>query len=194
MPDPTYNENKVRYGLRNVYYALGTPDGNGGYSYGTPVRFPGAVSLSLDPDGEEEVFYADDIKYYICGGSNGYTGTLEMARIIDSFRKDVLGETLDSSGVLLENANAEAKVFALLFEFEGDQRARRHVLYGCTAGRPSLSAQTTEGGSKTPQTESVSISAAPDKDGKVKASTTASTPAATYDAWYQTVYGMTAAE
>lgn len=191
MPDPTYNENKVRFGLRKVHYALGTPDGEGGYTYGTPIPFPGAVSLNMDPRGDTEIFYADDIEYYLAGGSNGYDGSLEVARARDNFREDVMNESLDANGVLNENANAEAKVFALLFEFEGDQRARRHALYGCKAGRPSLSGKTTEG-SKTPETETIPITSTPDKDGKVKASTTATTPAATYDAWYDSVYGMTA--
>ena len=39
---------KVRFGLSNVYYAPITNSG-----YGTPVRIPGAVSLSLSVEGSD---------------------------------------------------------------------------------------------------------------------------------------------
>ena len=49
----------------------------------------------------------------------GYEGDLELALIPESFRKDILKETLDSNGVLIENSNVETANFALLFEFDG---------------------------------------------------------------------------
>lgn len=61
MPDVATNKpEKVKYGLRNLYYAMQkeTPSG---IDYETPVRFPGGVSLSISPDGETVEFYADDI-------------------------------------------------------------------------------------------------------------------------------------
>ena len=46
------DKNKIKYGLTNVHFAKLTFDAQQQkYTYGTPIRFPGAVSLSLDPTG-----------------------------------------------------------------------------------------------------------------------------------------------
>ena len=114
-----------------------------------------------------------------------------MALIPDDFRMDVLKEEKDDKGVLIENANVETAKFALLFEFDGDQKSVRHVLYNCTATRPSLTGETTEA-TKTPSTETLSVSAAPLADGRVKVKTGADTDETTYNSWYQKVYETTA--
>ena len=57
------NKNKVRFGLKNAYYAKVTFNDEGEPQYATPKRLPGAVSLSISPEGELEKFYADDIVY-----------------------------------------------------------------------------------------------------------------------------------
>ena len=56
--------NKIKYGLRSVYYAKATPATNGSLTYATPVAIPGAVNLSMEPQGETSPFYADNIVYY----------------------------------------------------------------------------------------------------------------------------------
>ena len=49
------NKQKVKFGLSNCYIAKRTVTGDV-VSYDTPVRFPGAVSLSLDPQGDSSDF------------------------------------------------------------------------------------------------------------------------------------------
>ena len=125
--------NKIKYGLKNVYYAIATIASDGSATYSTPVAFPGAVSLSLEPQGENTPFYADNITYWVGAGNNGYQGDLEMAMIIDAFKTDVLGYLTDVKDVFYEDKGAQAIHFALLFQFEGDDKATRHVMYNCTA-------------------------------------------------------------
>lgn len=177
--------NKVKYGLKNVHYAVMT-ETDGVITYGTPKPIPGAVNLTLDPQGEQVEFYADDTKYFSTFANNGYSGTLEVALFPDDFKKDVLGYKEDENGVLFEDANAVPKNFALLFEFSGDKNAVRHVLYNVTASRPNLTSKT-KGASIEVQTETINITAAPAPDtGMVKAK--AEPGDAVYETWYQQVY------
>ena len=109
------------------------------------------------------------------------------------FRTDILQEEKDSNGVLIERSDiTESVYFALLFEFDGDQKAIRHVMYNCTASRPTIESQTKES-SIEPGTETLSIAADPREDGLVKSRTGDDTSTATYNNWYKSVYVPSAA-
>lgn len=150
---------KIKYGLKNVYYAVISAMSDAGVpTYGTPVAWPGAVNLSMDPQGDRVVFYADNIEYWSTVPNNGYDGDYESALVPDSFLKDVLGYIEDSAGVLVEDANAKPKDFALLFQFENDDSETRHVFYRVSAGRPAV-AGSTKAENIEPQTESSSFRA-----------------------------------
>lgn len=96
-------------------------------------------------EGESSPFYADGIVYIRSVTNNGYSGDLEIALIPEWFRTGILQETLDGKGVLVENIGVgESVKFALLFEFDGDVNAIRHVLYNCTTSRPSIESETKE--------------------------------------------------
>ena len=179
--------NKVKFNLKNTHYALLSVSEEGEVSYATPVPMPGAVSISLDANGEPENFYADGVAYYVINNNMGYDGDLELAMIPESFRTDVLKEKLDDKGVLIENSDVELASFALLFEFDGDQKHIRHVLYNCSASRPGIEGKTNED-SKEIQTETLAIKAAPLANGMVKAKTGNTTDATAYNNWYKAVY------
>ena len=194
MADTT--NNKIKFGLSNVYYAVATIAADGSATYGTPVRIPGAVNLSLEPQGENTPFYADNIVYYTSASNAGYEGDLEIALIPESFKKDVLGYAEDKNGILYEDVDAKAKNFALLFQFEGDVKAVRHVLYNCTATRPSIESET-KTDSTEPTTEKITVTAtsvynAGIEKNIVKARCTKD-QAAQYAAWFESIYQPTAA-
>lgn len=190
--------NKVKYGLKNVHYALVTEavatDGTGAItsSYGSLKALAGAVSLSMSSSASRSVFRADNEDYFVSYGQGGYEGTLEVARVNEDFLKDVLALKEDTDKILVEDSDAFKTVnyFALVFEFDGDQRETKHCLYKCSASRPDITSQTTgEGGSTDPQTESLSITAVPraDADKYIHIQTQESTSTAVSAAWYTAV-------
>lgn len=187
-------ENKVRFGLKNVYYAVLTEgDDNSNNTWATPKAVKGAVSLTLDSNGTDGTFYADNISYYKTFANNGYTGSLEMARITDDMLKDVWGMTAGANGVLYEATGTQPKAFALLFQIEGDQQEELNVFYRVVpTSKPSAGSQTVEE-SVEPVTQSFDFEALPlvtgpsYQTGMIKGRTTDTTTTAVRSAWFSTV-------
>lgn len=174
---------RVRYGLKNVYYSVlteGTPD-----SYAAPVAIPGAVNISLAPVGETSTFVADDSEYFINRGNNGYDGTLEIAVIPETFATAVMGEVIDDKEIVFEKSTASPKHFALLFEFTGDSNQIKHVLYKCLATRANIEGAATT--SKEVKTTVLNLTVRPNSGGYVKAKTASDSDATVVAAWYTTV-------
>lgn len=180
-------ENKVEFGLRNCYYAVVTVDEGGKIKYGAPKKLPGAVSVTFDKSGDLTRFKADDIDYYTNANNQGYEGTLTLARVPEDFRTEVLKEKKTEKGVLIENSDAQTANIALMFEFQGDVKATRHLLYYCSVNRPSVGSTTKDSGD--PNTTELAMVASPrPSDNLVKASTSAGVDEETYNSWYTKVY------
>lgn len=181
-------EPKIQFGLSKAYYAVRSVSTTGAISYGTPVAIPGAVALALAAQGEMSRFYADNVEYSRSENNQGYSGDLTVARFPDKMRQDIWGDTLDTtSKVLTEHVQNEAVVFALLFQTEANLGETKHVIYDCTATRPSVT-HNTKTESLTPDTETCTITSTPRPDGKVQARTTADTTATVSNTWFTSVY------
>ena len=185
--------NKVQFNLKNVHYAVLTEsesDGNISESYGDVKAVRGAVSVSLTQDGEMSPFYADGVKYFIANSNQGYSGTLEMAKIPVTMLEDVWGMENDDNGVLVENAEDEIREFALMFEIDGDEDAELYCFYKCSAARPNIDSKTNEE-SKEPSTQSLDLTISPLlSNGNIKAHTTDDTTTLVRKSWFNKVYGF----
>lgn len=148
---------KVKYNLKNVHWALATTNG---YS-STVSAWPGAVALSLEPQGEDYTFYADGIAYFEYHTNNGYSGDLECALIPEAFRKEVLGEAADSLGNLIELDDVNIVNFALGFQIDGDDKDNFFWFYNCSASRAAVAGNTKEENLEV-QTETINFSNKPD--------------------------------
>lgn len=151
-------ENKVVFGLEKVGFAVATIAANGSATYAAPIMNPGARSISLEPQGDLEPWYADNIAYYVVDNFNSYSGDLEVAKFIDEIMEEIWHEAEATNGIRYEEAGTEAVHFALLFEIKGDKEKVRHVFYNCTGTRPAVSSSTTEETTE-PQTSTTSITA-----------------------------------
>ena len=182
-------KNKVHYDLQNVYVASLTLDDSDAATFGTPKRLYGAVGMDLSAQGDTTTLRADGINYYVNTSNQGYQGDLTLAMVPDWFREQYLGQTVSTKDkVLVENAKTDQpKAFALLYEFQGDVHARRHVLYNCLAARPNVAGENKDN-QREPDTEALAITASPLPDGDVKASTTADTPETVYNNWTKAVW------
>lgn len=154
-PDAS-KKNKVLFGLSNVYVAKQTGDGE----FDTPIHIPGAVNMTVDPEGDQEVFYADNMNYYTANSNAGYSLELEIADIPNEIMAWMLGWRIDDNGALVEIADGVPTPFALLFDVQGDKKPRSAVYYNVTATRPSDEWSTTED-STTVTTKTLPCTAAP---------------------------------
>lgn len=185
-------ENKVQFNLKNVHYAVLDNSGDTPV-WETPVAVPGAVTLTLDPQGDVSPFYADGIVYFQSVANNGYSGDLEMARYSDQMMQDIWGmELTETEKVLVENAEVEPKPFALLYQIDGDVENQYYCLYNCTGTRPGIGS-TTNTETKEPQTQTSTISAVALEDGRVMARTTSQTTEEVKAAWFTKVFEKGAA-
>ncbi|MFP7467576.1 major tail protein [Weissella cibaria] len=179
-------ENKVQFGLKNVYVHPFTDDGTQ-ITYDTAIKYPGAVNLSLDAAGDKTDFYADNGIFWSGDNNQGFTGKLEMANMPYAISSIVLGDLRDDHGVIAQSLR-QGKAVALTFEFDGDQKATRHILYNVTFARPS-EAGATKSDKLDVQTKEFDITAALDPYLEIaKMKTDSETDAETYAAWHTTPY------
>ena len=179
--------NKIKCGLKNVHYATITEQSDGSITYAAPKQIPGAVSISLKGKTETTKIAADDDpSYHIVEDNQGYEGDLEIQIVPDCFKKEVLGFEEDAQGVLTENKDATTKNFALLYEFSGDEKKTRHVMYNCHATKPDIESST-KGDKVESQTDKLTLTCSPAKDtGNVKSRVMEGQ--APYANWYTAVY------
>lgn len=178
---------KIQYGLKNVHYAKITEGADGTILYGTPKKIPGAVNLTLNAEAERTDIPADDIPDYVTTyNNNGYEGELEVQILTDEFRRDILGETTDENGILVENADAVPTNAAFMFEITTDKNKVRHLMYNCSITKPGLETST-KGKSIENKTDKLTFNARPAKDtGDIKAKVYSDNEK--YDTWFDEVY------
>lgn len=153
-------ENKVRYGLSNVHVGTITAGEGGELTMSVPKPYPGAVNMTLSAQGDQSIFRADNIAYYVTNSNNGYEGELEMALLPDWFLTEYLGNVTSEEGMIVELADVEPVDSYVMFQFEGDVNAIKYIIYNITFGRPDLEGGTQED-TKEPDTTTIPFTSVP---------------------------------
>lgn len=180
--------NKVHYDVKNVHlWPLAQAD-DGTFSFGEVHKEPSIMSLDLSAEGDQIKTRANGVDYYVTYSNNGYSGDMNFVMLSDAFKEKYLKESLHATDkVLTEHANAEPQAFAMAFEFVGDAKNRRHILYNGIASRPNIQGDNKDN-QREPDTETLSTTFSPLDNGWVKSSTTDETPDEVFNNWFTTPY------
>ncbi len=113
-------KNKIKFGLKNTQLCDYHRDGAGGWNDQEYIQYAkemaGSSSLSLDPSGESNTFYADDTAYAVLSSNSGYEGDFESALVPEDVETEVMGQER-SRWCVFESSTDEQKYIALLFVF-----------------------------------------------------------------------------
>lgn len=126
--------NKVEFGISNLYVGTFDEDSQGNISMGNPEHIPGAVSLTLDAETNETKFYADNTVYWSDYTDNGFSGEVNVALFPESFKLKYLGYEKLANGGVAQVKNAVKPKAYLMFQAEGDEAARKVIMYNIAFG------------------------------------------------------------
>ena len=132
------NVNKTQYGL----CSLGWAKRNSDKTYGDITMLPGAISLGLTRNDNNNGLAADNGEYDSGNSSKTVTGDLNVAMFNDAWLTGVLGYIEEAGGI--GEGEGTSIEFALVGEVSGDQGGYRFVWYDCTATAPTTTHQTIE--------------------------------------------------
>ena len=145
--------NRVEFGVSEFY--IGTyEDNNGTITLGSPYHQEGATSITLEPEGDQNSFFADNKLFWGGYSDNGYTGSATVAKFDDEFKKKFLGYKKTTGGGLGAVKNAQRPNLYFMFQAEGDAFSRKFMLYNVAVSQINREFNTIED-SKEPTTESI---------------------------------------
>lgn len=181
-------------GLKNFFYAVLTEDTvDGATTYEAPKRLGAAISLSETPTTSMNTLYAENGPAETASANGPTTAEIGVKDLSPEVRADLLGQKLNSDGVLIQSREDKAPYVALGFQMTGESENDAFVwLYKGKFSRPTTSG-TTKG--ETVEFSTPTISATfigRDSDGKEKASKKQDeVNKAITDAWFDAVYEET---
>ena len=157
------DKNKVMFGISNLHVGTYNVSSGGTVTLGAPYHQKGAVGLSMEPEGDSNDFYADNTKYWSGYSDQGFTGTVEVAKFDDEFKKQFLNYVELADGGIAKIKGASRPNTYVAFQTEGDAQARRVIMYNVSWAEPQREYNTTEDSTE-PATDSSDITVSGDND------------------------------
>lgn len=126
-------------------------------TYGTPMKMPGTVSLTLDSEDTNDPFYADGYGYYVPNGAETQTGTLENALFTNEVLKAIYAYLEDSNNNMIAT-DGQVSEFGMQFACDSDDGEVYFTYYRVTSNKPGLNLTTNAPGA-TINPQSVNLTA-----------------------------------
>lgn len=148
---------KALFNIKKLHVAkLSETDGT--YTYDTPIKVPGTISLSMDIEQSNDIFYADGGAYITLQGASSTTGTLENYHIPEEVLLKIYNYVKSTTGEICQTDDPVNRM-AILFACDDENGNEvRFTYYDVTSTKPGLNLQTREDG-VTVNAESVDLTA-----------------------------------
>lgn len=118
MANQTMKKIGILVGCRDVVFAKMTADASTGTTYETDLfQAPGVIEIALTAQVTNENLAADDVPIYeVINSLDGFDVSLTMASVGADGKAYLLGNTVDTKGVLFEASDDEAPYVAMGFK------------------------------------------------------------------------------
>ena len=130
-----FNIKKLQLSKITALSDAGTP------TYGSPLKCPGTVSLTMEAQDNSDPFYADGEAYYTPNGAETVSGTLENAMLTEDILKQIFAYVESTNGELLATDGQVAE-FGMQFAVDSDDGEVYFTYYRCKSTKPSDNFQT----------------------------------------------------
>lgn len=101
-------------GCQQLHIAEVTKDDLTGATFGTPTPVPAVIGVDITDNSENVTFYSDDVVEQVIPAFSGKEVKIELGYLSHEIESMISGNTYEN-GVFVQNANATAKEYALLF-------------------------------------------------------------------------------
>ena len=114
-----------KIGVKKLYYAICTDDGESGATYSTPKRIVGLNTITINPSVQRATAYGDDVPLETASSISEITVSLDSVYLPIEDKAALLGHTV-SNGVMVSKTDDEAPYVAIMFESKQTKGATQY--------------------------------------------------------------------
>lgn len=102
-------------GCRDLHIAPLISDSGSKPTYGTPVKVPSLINISISDSVEQSKFYSDDTVEQAFSKTSSKEVTIELGYLTNKLESTITGKTVDAKGVLIQRSGDTPQEVAVLF-------------------------------------------------------------------------------
>lgn len=113
-------------GVNSLHIAELLTDNEEGATWSQPVKIPSVISLDITDNKEDVTFYSDDTVEQVLPAFSGSEVAIEVGYLSNELEAVITGNTY-KNGMFMQNSDAIAKNYALLFKAPKSKGGERYV-------------------------------------------------------------------